>query len=127
LFKRTITVAGLAGAASVAMLLVLPGAAYAANATVSVYYGGTERGHVTHIDDGDAFNVWDDNIDGHGVLAELRQGTALLDYGYAAGAGSFEQFHYDVKEGVKYTLKVCVQDGIFDTTPISCATGTLYE
>ena len=127
MFRRSVTVLVLSGAVSAATVLASAGAAHAANATVSVYYGGTLRGHITHIDDGDDFNVWDDRIDDHGVLAELREGSTLLDYGYAAGSGSFEQFHYDVKEGVKYTLRVCVQDGIFDDTPISCATGTLYE
>ena len=43
------------------------------------------------------------------------------------GAGNYVTFNYNVLESLSYRLKVCVQDGANDTTPLKCAYKTFNE
>jgi len=108
--------------------------AFAANTNVDVEYGGQIRGSMTHIDDGDSFRVTDWYADGHGIegcLYEMDPNTWLwhevkCKYNNV-GAGNYVSFTYDVWELITYRMRVCVQDGANDSTPLACAQKNFTE
>lgn len=73
-----------------------------------------------HIDDGDYFQVWDDNRDGHGVRGYLYvytspTDTSLITSKYNGnGVGTYVSFGYDVLSAFTYRMKVCTVDGSSD-------------
>lgn len=129
MLKRTIMGAVLAIASAVGMLFVTAGSAQAADCYCS-YASGTVVGEVTFVDDDDRFYVWDTYADGHGVRgyllnANFKQLATAYD---GSGADStIASFHYDVKDGVDYWLRVCTVDGASDTTGSSCSTYGFWE
>jgi len=113
---------------SLAVIAGTSSPALAANTNVDVEYAGHIRGSMTHVDDGDSFRVTDWYADGHGIegCLDMLQPTTLVwtevkcKYNNV-GSGNYVSFSYDVLELIRYRMRVCVQDGANDSTPIACA------
>ncbi|WP_460063734.1 hypothetical protein [Streptomyces sp. YKOK-I1] len=130
MFKRTIVSGILAVASSVGMIFVSSGSAQAATCYCSYNSAGTTVGQVTFVDSEDQFWVWDTYADGHGVRGKLTNssGTTLATAYDGSGADStIAGFHYDVKEGVTYWIKVGTVDGASDTTMSNVWEYSFYE
>lgn len=132
MFKRTIIGTVVSCLASVALVFSMPGTAQAADSTVWLDpigpHGLYEPGYMMHFDRDDIFYVWDTYPDGHGVLGTLYSAGSVVAAKYnGRGADRYETFAYNVREGVKYVMRVCLVDGAHDTTPSGCKYKDLYE
>lgn len=84
-----------------------------------------DRASMQHIDDGDHFRVWDYHADGHGVRGYLE--VAYSSWGpvhssyNGGGAGTYSEFTHDIVKIYSYRMKVCLVDGIEDTSPGPCS------
>jgi len=126
--KRWTVRIAVTAAAGLAMLAGVTSPAYAANTNVDVEYSGHIRGSMTHVDDGDDFRVTDWYADGHGIEGTLQMYNPTIlrwvdeESKYNnVGAGNYVTFNYNVLESLSYRMKVCVQDGANDSTPIKCS------
>lgn len=130
MLRRSITGGILAVASAAGMVFVSSGSAQAATCYCSYNSSGTVVGQVTFNDSADNFFVWDTYADGHGVRGYLTNanGTTLATAYDGTGADStIASFHYDVKEGVTYWIKVGTVDGASDTTPSNVTEYSFYE
>jgi hypothetical protein len=84
-----------------------------------------------HIDDGDHFRVWDYHADGHGVRGYLQQAYGSWQQVYSSynggGAGTYSEFTRDVVSGSSYRMKVCLVDGVEDTSPGPCSDWKYFQ
>ena len=126
--KQWATRTAVTAAAAAALVAGITSPAHAANTNVDVEYSGHIRGSMTHVDDGDDFRVTDWYADGHGIKGTLQVynpaifGWQNLESKYNnVGAGNYVTFNYNVIESLSYRMKVCVQDGSNDSTPIKCS------
>lgn len=120
MFKRVVSRLTLLVATTFAMGLVASSTAHAdddftimGNTVECVSVGGENRGCITHIDNGDDFEVCDQNVDGKSVYGAVQEysNNKWVTRGYERDGGDpgCDKFHFDVTEGGydKYRLKVC--------------------
>jgi len=117
---------GVAFCVTLALTAGVASPAFAANTNVDVEYGDHIRGSMTHIDDGDTFRVTDWYADGHGIKGCLdiqhpvNQLWTEIECKYNnVGAGNYVSFGEDVISLYTYRMRVYVQDGANDSTPIA--------
>jgi hypothetical protein len=108
--------------------------AHAADTSVDLIASGAVRATMTHIDDGDDFEVWDRSADTYGVRGTLQKwhssGSGWVDVESVyngLGSGRKVTFEYDVSELGSYRMKVCNVNGAGDTTPVKCASKEFSE
>lgn len=115
-------------AVGAALVAGITSPAYAGNTNVDLVYQDMLVGEMMHVDDGDDFRVYDWYKDGHGVEGTVQMYNPTIlrwvdeESKYNnVGAGNYVTFDYNVLESLSYRMKVCVQDGANDSTPIKCA------
>jgi predicted lipoprotein with Yx(FWY)xxD motif len=90
-----------------------------------------DRASMQHVDDGDHFRVWDYHADGHGVRGYLQAGYASWTPVHTSynggGAGTYSEFTRDVVSVYQYRMKVCLVDGIEDTSPGPCSDWLIFR
>lgn len=125
--KKWLTRLAVTAAASTALLAGVASPAYAANTNIDLVYQDMLVGEMMHVDDGDHFRVYDWRKDGHGVEGTLQWRNPLTGYWMDdeskynnTGSGTYVSFERDVLSIYLYRMKVCLQDGANDSTPIKC-------
>ncbi|PRY58952.1 hypothetical protein [Glycomyces artemisiae] len=134
MIKKWVARAAVTAAAGIAMIAGITSPAYAADTVYDLVYQDILVGDMWHIDDGDKFRVYDWYKDGHGIEGTLQvwiiSSSKWADKESAynnTGAGTYVGFQNDVLNGFTYRMKVCLQDGASDTTPIKCGYKTFGE
>jgi len=128
MMKQWVTRLGITAAFALAMVAGVTSPAFAANTNVDLVYRDILVGEMMHVDDGDVFRVYDWYADGHGVEGTLQYYNSLQggwintesEYNNT-GSGTYVKFAHDVLNVWAYRMKVCLQDGANDSTPIKCA------
>lgn len=125
---RTITTI----AAAAGLAVAIPSSAQAADSWLFIpsdhEYGLYEPASMMHFDNGDEFIIWDKYADGHGVLGSVYfNGSAVAAKYNGLGANRSVSFTYNILEGKKYEMRLCLVDGASDPTPSRCVWKDLYE
>lgn len=118
MLKRQFSRAVVTIAATLVMLFGVSSAALAdttiqGNTVECVSISGVERGCITHIDNGDKFDVCDTRVDGHGVYGALQEyinGKWITrDSEEDGGDPGCDRFNFDVtiEDRDAYRLKIC--------------------
>ena len=120
--KRALSRAALVIGTVFAVVFGISSAAYAGDTAECVSVGGYQRGCITHIDDGDTFEVCDTRPDDHGVYGAVQEYISgawkTQDSQEDGGDPGCDSFHFDVVTETydKYRLKICWQ-GTCDYDP----------
>lgn len=127
MIKKWLARTAVTTAAGAALVAGITSPAYAGNTTLDLIASGAVRASMTHIDDGDDFEVWDWSADTYGVRGTLQQwhpsGSGWYDVKSVyngLGSGHKVTFGYDVLELSSYRMKLCNVNGANDTTPVRC-------
>jgi hypothetical protein len=124
---------GVTAAFALAMIAGITSPAFAANTNVDLVYQDLLAGEMMHVDDGDKFRVYDWRKDGHGTEGTLqyfgpRGVWVSIEWKYnGSGSGTYVEFQHDVLNIWLYRMKICLQDGGNDLSPIHCDYVTFSE
>ncbi|MCD0444793.1 hypothetical protein LO763_14330 [Glycomyces sp. A-F 0318] len=114
MLKQWLTRFAIAGALGLAMVAGSTSPAYAGNTLLILSdIDGRQVAHMTHVDDGDVFKIYDDQSDGYGPEGCLqayapRVGWTTLKCEHnGSGDGNPVSFGFDVLELVPYRMRLC--------------------
>lgn len=120
LLKRLVSRLATVVAGAMAMVIVGSTLAYAGDTIEYITFNGIDRGKITHIDDGDRFEICDIYADGYGVRGYVEKayvpGTVWTTMGSEDDGGDpgCDYFQYDVWEVYppwdNHRLKICWRD-----------------